>query len=101
MNRRSMLIAGAAAAAVPTLPRAQSTAPPAPRPVVASEYWADKNGVRLWVYRKRMDQAAHRGRLFLVHGSSYSSKTMFDLQVPDREGYSMVDVFARSTTTRA
>jgi pimeloyl-ACP methyl ester carboxylesterase len=30
-----------------------------------------------------------------VHGSSYSGKTMFDLQVPDREGYSMMDVFAR------
>ena len=95
MDRRSMLIAGAAAAAVPTLPRAQSPAMLAPRPVVASEYWADKNGVRLWVYRKRMEGAPVRGRLFLVHGSSYSGKTMFDLQVPDREGYSMMDVFAR------
>ena len=95
MDRRSMLIAGVAAAVAPAVPRAETAAMPAPRPVVASEYWADKNGVRLWVYRKRLDQAAHRGRLFLVHGSSYSSKTMFDLQVPDREGYSMMDVFAR------
>jgi len=30
-----------------------------------------------------------------VHGSSYSGKTMFDLQVPNREGYSMMDHFAR------
>ena len=95
MDRRSMLIAGAAAAAAPTLPLAQPSSMPAPRPVVASEYWADKNGVKLWVYRKRIEGAPVRGRLFLVHGSSYSGKTMFDLQVPDREGYSMMDVFAR------
>ena len=95
MDRRSMLIAGAAAAAAPTLPLAQPSSMPASRPVVASEYWADKNGVKLWVYRKRIEGAPVRGRLFLVHGSSYSGKTMFDLQVPDREGYSMMDVFAR------
>jgi alpha-beta hydrolase superfamily lysophospholipase len=62
---------------------------------VANEYWADKNGVRLWVYRKRQESRGYRGRLFLVHGSSYSGKTMFDLQVPNREGYSMMDHFAR------
>jgi pimeloyl-ACP methyl ester carboxylesterase len=33
--------------------------------------------------------------LFLVHGSSYSGKTMFDLQVPDRTGYSFMDHFVR------
>ncbi len=33
-------------------------------------------------------------RLFCVHGSSYSGKTMFDLQVPGRD-YSMMDHFAR------
>jgi pimeloyl-ACP methyl ester carboxylesterase len=30
-----------------------------------------------------------------VHGSSYSGKTMFDLQVPGRDDYSMMDHFAR------
>ena len=64
-------------------------------PIVANEYWADKNGVKLWVYRKRLADTAPSARLFLVHGSSYSGKTMFDLQVPGREGYSLMDVFAR------
>jgi pimeloyl-ACP methyl ester carboxylesterase len=64
--------------------------------VAAEEYWADKNGVRLWVYRKFAGApAAARPLLFLVHGSSYSSKTMFDLQVPGRSDYSMMDHFAR------
>lgn len=86
-----MLLATASTAAFPVL--GQATAPSAR--IVADEYWADKNGVRLWVYRKRVQGVQPKGRLFCVHGSSYSGKTMFDLQVPDREGYSMMDVFAR------
>jgi pimeloyl-ACP methyl ester carboxylesterase len=92
-SRRNALLAGAGLAAAPVLPLAQ--APVAPGAVAASEHWADKNGVRLWVYRKHVASADIRGRLFCVHGSSYSGKTMFDLQVPDREGYSMMDHFAR------
>jgi len=93
MNRRNALFAGASLAAAPTVAFAQSSAPQAR--IVADEFWADKNGVKLWVYRKRLEGAAPRARLFCVHGSSYSGKTMFDLQVPEREGYSMMDVFAR------
>jgi len=96
-SRRSFLAAGATLAAVPVLAagEAPSKAAPGAR-VVATEYWADKNGVRLWVYRKRVEGLpVDAPRLFLVHGSSYSGKTMFDLQVPEREGYSMMDVFAR------
>ena len=64
--------------------------------ITAEEYWADKNGVKLWLYRKYsgLPEVA-RPLLFLVHGSSYSGKTMFDLQVPEREGYSFMDYFAR------
>ena len=101
-SRRNILLAGAGVAAIPAVSAAQAPsttqAPgmPAPRPIVANEYWADKNGVRLWVYRKRVQpNYNYRGALFLVHGSSYSGKTQFDLQVPGREGYSMMDHFAR------
>ena len=65
-------------------------------PVVAQEYWTSKNGVKLWVYRKHCGPSdALRPLLFLVHGSSYSGKTMFDLQVPERTGYSFMDRFAQ------
>ncbi|MBK5205208.1 MAG: alpha/beta hydrolase [Polaromonas sp.] len=64
--------------------------------VAAEEYWATKNGVKLWVYRKYSGPSdALRPLLFLVHGSSYSGKTMFDLQVPDRTDYSFMDRFAK------
>ena len=92
-SRRSALFAGAGLAAAPLLPHAASA--PSTARVVADEFWTDKKGVRLWVYRKRLEGAQPAQRLFCVHGSSYSGKTMFDLQVPDREGYSMMDHFAR------
>ena len=94
-NRRHALLAGLGLAAAPSVPLAQAPAVPAPRPVVANEYWTEKNGVRLWVYRKRLANSDYLGRLFCVHGSSYSGKTMFDLQVADRPNYSMMDHFAR------
>ena len=89
-DRRGALIAGLAMAAAPALPLAAQDA----ARIVADEFWADKNGVKLWVYRKRLEGATPKAKLFCVHGSSYSGKTMFDLQVPDREGYSMMDHFA-------
>jgi alpha-beta hydrolase superfamily lysophospholipase len=95
-SRRNFLIASAGITAA-AVPATSSAWPPISiaGPIVANEYWADKNGVKLWVYRKRVANTVPLARLFLVHGSSYSGKTMFDLQVPDREGYSMMDVFAR------
>ena len=92
-SRRNVLAAGLTLAATPLV--AQAAAPSTSGRIVANEYWAHKNGVRLWVYRKRIEGAEERPRLFCVHGSSYSGKTMFDLQVPNRDNYSMMDHFAR------
>ena len=98
-NQRRRLLAsiglgGAGMAGAAALPVA--AAPPAagPAPVYAQEYWTEKKGIKLWVYRKNTGGAA-KPLLFLVHGSSYSAKTMFDLTVPDRLDYSFMDHFAR------
>ena len=90
-SRREALAAALTLAAAPSL--ALPGEGPSAAAISAEEHWADKGGVRLWVYRKRAGSAP-RGGLFLVHGSSYSGKTMFDLAVPDRD-YSMMDHFAR------
>jgi len=64
----------------------------------SAEYWADKGGIKLYVYRKRA--AAPQGNatplpvLFLVHGSSASGRSSFDLQVPGKADYSLMDHFA-------
>ncbi|MBI3937331.1 MAG: alpha/beta hydrolase [Betaproteobacteria bacterium] len=64
----------------------------------SGEYWADKHGVRLYVYRKRAVAPAPGERtlpvLFLVHGSSASGRSSFDLRVPGRADYSLMDHFA-------
>src|SRR5882757_688272 len=64
----------------------------------SNEYWAQKGDVKLYMFRKRMG-APQAGKaalpvLFLVHGSTISS-TSFDLTVPGRGEYSLMDTFAR------
>ena len=64
----------------------------------SGEYWAHKGDVRLFMYRKR-DGAPVEGMppkpvLFLVHGSSFSGPSAFDLTVPGRDDYSFMDHFA-------
>ena len=60
-------------------------------------YTAKKAGIDLHVWRKREGAPAKKGDkpvLFLVHGSSFSARSGFDLQVPGFPGYSMMDHFA-------
>src|SRR5437762_13367005 len=62
-----------------------------------TDYTVKKGAVSLAVYRKRLPPAAGeapRPVLFLVHGSSNSSLSSFDLTVPEGE-YSTMNVFAR------
>ena len=63
------------------------------------EYWANKGDVKLAMYRKRVG-APKPGEpplpvLFLVHGSSISAGPSFDLTVPGRGDYSVMNAFAR------
>jgi alpha-beta hydrolase superfamily lysophospholipase len=62
--------------------------------IISDEYWAEKGDVKLYMYRKRASQQAGLPVLFLVHGSSFSARTSFDLTVPGHEGYSMMDALA-------
>jgi alpha-beta hydrolase superfamily lysophospholipase len=84
------IVAAAAGAAVARPAAAQGTA------IVAEEHWARKGAVDLYVYRKRVigEGGAARPVLFLVHGSTFSSRGSYDLQVPGHQGYSMMDHFA-------
>ena len=68
-------------------------------PVSGSEYWAQKGDVKLALYRKHA-AATKKGDapppvLFLVHGSSLSSRSSFDLTVPGHGEYSVMNAFAR------
>jgi pimeloyl-ACP methyl ester carboxylesterase len=71
---------------------------PSDRKMWSAEYWANKGDVKLYLYRKRLT-APQPGQaslpvLFLVHGSSNSSRASFDLTVPGHGEYSFMDKFA-------
>lgn len=92
-HSRRAVIAGAGAGLVGFVSDAQGqTAKP---DMQASEHSANKGNVKLYLYRKRVVPAAGHIQpvLFLVHGSSNSSRSSYDLQVSGK-AYSMMDVFA-------
>jgi pimeloyl-ACP methyl ester carboxylesterase len=64
----------------------------------SSEYWARKGNVPLWLWRKRLGAPRpgepSRPVVFFVHGSSVTSRT-FDLDVPGKGEYSVMNAFAR------
>ena len=71
---------------------------PAPADLVAQEHWAKKGAVELYLYRK-FSPAARAANpdlpvLFLVHGSSFSARTTYDLEVPGAGEYSAMNAFA-------
>jgi alpha-beta hydrolase superfamily lysophospholipase len=73
----------------------------APADLSSENYWAQKGDVKLAVYRKfpapkPVPAGGKSGPvLFLVHGSSLSALSSYDLDVPGSE-YSMMDVFAHA-----
>jgi pimeloyl-ACP methyl ester carboxylesterase len=64
----------------------------------SGEYWARKGDVPLWMYRKRIGAPKSgepsRPVVFYVHGSSVTSRA-FDLNVPGKGEYSVMNEFAR------
>src|SRR5947209_5325633 len=64
----------------------------------SSEYWAKKGDIPLWMFRKRIGapKAGEPAKpvVFFVHGSSVTSR-VFDLNVPGKGEYSVMNEFAR------
>jgi alpha-beta hydrolase superfamily lysophospholipase len=95
-DRRALMQVAAAAVSAATLAARGSPAAAQGAAIVAEEHWAKKGPVDLYIYRKRQEGDAGTARpvLFLVHGSTFSSRGSYDLQVPGHPGYSMMDHFA-------
>lgn len=64
----------------------------------SEEYFVTREGVQLYVYRKRVQAPvpgeSPRPVLMLVHGSTVSGRNTYDLQVPGGSDYSVMDYFA-------
>ena len=59
------------------------------------EHWADKKGVRLFLWEKFVDTPGGKPAVLFVHGSSMASQPTFDLTVPGRPDSSVMDWFAK------
>jgi pimeloyl-ACP methyl ester carboxylesterase len=89
---------GAGLASGITSANAQSaTAQAQPDEIRSDEYWAHKGSGKLAMYRKRFagPVSGIHPALFLVHGSSNAARSSYDLTVPGKGEYSMMNVFAR------
>ena len=66
---------------------------------VSKEYWAEKENIKLHIFRRQLASPSADGSpkpiSFFVHGSSYAGITGHDLEVPGREDYSLMNTFAR------
>jgi alpha-beta hydrolase superfamily lysophospholipase len=102
-SRRSLIkragIASAGVGLFSSLSSSELNARAAAAPIWSSEYWAKKGAVPLYLYRKRVGapkkEQAGLPVLFLVHGSSNSSRPSFDLTVAGHGEYSVMNTFAR------
>src|SRR5262245_38997349 len=96
LGRREFVQATTAAALAVTASGAASSASAQGAKIEAQDHWAKKGSVDLYLYRKRQvgDGNSAKPVLFLVHGSTFSCRGSYDLQVPGRQGYSMMDHFA-------
>ena len=65
------------------------------RKYVTEDHWGQKGDVKLYIYRKQLaDGVKNKPVLFLVHGSSFSGRGGFDLQVKNHPNYSFMEEFA-------
>ena len=78
---------------------AQAQTSPAGGEIWSQDYWAKKGNVKLNLWRKRTAQLRPSEPalpiVFLVHGSSNSARSSYDLTVPGKGEYSLMNVLAR------
>jgi alpha-beta hydrolase superfamily lysophospholipase len=99
LSRRSIVAGAGVGFGAGLLGSAAAAATAGGSKIWSGEYWAQKGSVKLYLFRKRAGapKAGEKARpvLFLVHGSSMSSRSTFDLTVPGKGEYSLMDAFVR------
>ena len=100
LPRRSVLQGAGIGLGASLLSRLASAAPTqaahAAEEIWSHEYWANKGDVKLNLWRKRVGEP-RLGEpplpvIFLVHGSSNSARSSYDLNVPGKGEYSLMNV---------
>ena len=69
-----------------------------PGDITGEEHWAKRGDIELFLYRRHSPKARskfpEKPVLFLVHGSSFSARTAYDLDIPGHGDYSLMKTFA-------
>ena len=69
-----------------------------PGDITGEEHWAKRGDIELFLYRRHSPKARSKFPeqpvLFLVHGSSFSARTAYDLDIPGHGDYSLMKTFA-------
>lgn len=65
------------------------------QPVSGVEHWVEREGIKLYVWEKYVGSPTGKGLIVLAHGSATAGKESFDLQVPGKPSYSLMDFLAR------
>jgi pimeloyl-ACP methyl ester carboxylesterase len=59
------------------------------------EHWVEQAGLTLYVWEKYVGSPTGKPVVVLAHGSGTAGRESFDLQVPGKPSYSLMDVLAR------
>jgi len=65
-----------------------------PERVASSEHWVEKDGIKIYLWEKYAGSPAGKSIVVLAHGSATAGKESFDLQVPSKGSYSLMDYLA-------
>ena len=60
------------------------------------EHWVNNGPIRLYVWEKYVETPNDKRIIVLCHGSATAGKESFDLQVPGKPTYSLMDVLAQN-----
>ncbi len=60
------------------------------------EHWVENAGIKIYVWEKYMGEPAGKTVVVLAHGSATAGRESFDLQVPGKPTYSLMDVLAQN-----
>jgi pimeloyl-ACP methyl ester carboxylesterase len=59
------------------------------------EHWVEANGMKIRIWEKFVGEATGKPIIVLAHGSATSGQESFDLQVPGKPSYSLMDFLAQ------
>jgi pimeloyl-ACP methyl ester carboxylesterase len=62
--------------------------------ITSAEHWVEKDGVKIYLWEKVAGNPQGKAVVVLAHGSATAGKESFDLQVPTKGSYSLMDYLA-------